>query len=70
MLILIGDMDFLQTCKYVHRDEEGQEVPGRSEAKFAAFIRALMDGVRTESPPGECMTYAEFRRRMEEVEHG
>jgi len=70
MLILIGDMDFLQTCEYVHRDEEGQEVPGRSEAKFAAFIRALMDGVRTESPPGECMTYAEFRRRMEAVEHG
>ena len=70
MLILIGDMDFLQTCRYVERDKTGRELLEKSEARFSEFIRALMEGVRTGMPAGECMMYQEFVRRMEVIDHG
>lgn len=72
MLILIGDMRFLTSCEYVEHDDDGNVLYKRSEAPFSAFMRALLDGVKNGidgRPPGEKISYAEFDRRMEEIEH-
>ena len=76
MLILVGDMDFLSSCTYEKPDEDGnltEETYARSEKRFSAFIRAMLDGVRNGVdgwPAGEIVSYDEFNRRMEGIENG
>ena len=74
MLILVGDMRFLASCEHAEYDDDGN-VPEKSylhsEARFSAFMRALLDGVKNGVqglPPGEFIPYTEFERRMEEIE--
>lgn len=76
MLILVGDMNFLSSCTYEKPDEDGnltEETYARSEKRFSAFIRAMLDGVRNGVdgwPAGEIVSYDEFNRRMEGIENG
>ena len=76
MLILVGDMNFLSSCTYEKPDEDGnltEETYARSEKRFSAFIRAMLEGVRNGVdgwPAGEIVSYDEFNRRMEGIENG
>ncbi len=70
MLILVGDMEFLTSCRHQATDEEGQPDPAqyeRSERHFSDFMKNLITAVRDgqgKYPPGEILTLAEFNERM------
>lgn len=76
MLILVGDMEFLSSCTHEAPDEDGnltEETYTGSERHFSAFIRDMLEGVRSGLdgwPAGEIISYDEFNRRMEGIEDG
>ncbi len=66
MLILIGDFDFLASCKNdgnkdVYVDGEGRKY---SEKEFSNFIQKMLKNVK-EKNSGEIISYSELKRRME-----
>lgn len=66
MLILIGDMDFLSSCKYMEEDEYEDEIYEKSEKEFSDFINKMIMDV--EAGRGEFISYREFINRMEKGE--
>lgn len=69
-LVMIGDMQFLQGCRHVDRDEDGNEIYDQSEKQFSDFIRKMYTDV-TEKNRGQRFTYQEFKEKSEEIlRHG
>ena len=65
-LIMIGDFDFLTSCKHMDIDEDGNEIYEKSEAQFSDFIKLLVK--RVEEGSGEHLTVKSFYRRIGEAE--
>lgn len=61
-LVLIGDMDFLSSCRHMEEDSQGQPDYEKSEKQFSDFIRTMLAGVV--SGRGELLSYREFDARM------
>lgn len=60
-LVIIGDMDFLSSCEYEEKGEDGQPLPNRSEREFSRFIKYLVD--RVMAGAGQLISSREFLKR-------
>ena len=65
MLILIGDFDFLSSCKN-DADDSYVDGDGRkySEKEFSIFIQNMLKSVKNQNQ-GEFISYSDFRKRLE-----
>lgn len=61
-LIIIGDIDFLSSCEYEEKTEDGQPLPNRSEKEFSRFIRYLVDKVKAGA--GQFINSREFLKHI------
>ena len=61
-LVIIGDMDFLSSCEYEEKDEEGQPLPNKSEKEFSQFIKHLVDQVKAGA--GQFIDSREFLKQI------
>lgn len=69
-LVMIGDMEFLQGCRHVDKDEDGNEIYDQSEKQFSDFVQKMYTDV-TQKNRGQKFTYREFKQRSEEIlSHG
>lgn len=69
-LVMIGDMEFLQGCRHMDVDEDGNEIYDQSEKQFSDFVRKMYTDV-TEKNRGQRFTYREFKEKSEEIlSHG
>lgn len=58
-LVIIGDFDYLTSCRYEKKDEDtGEPVPNQSEKKYAEFIQKMVD--QAKCGKGEYYLLSEF----------
>lgn len=62
-LVLIGDIDFLVSCKHQDADEEGNLIYEQSEKQYSDFIITIVEAIRNGS--GELIEYSDFVNRVE-----
>lgn len=65
-LVMIGDMQFLQNCRHMDQDEDGNDIYEQSEKQFSDFVRKMYTDV-TQKNRGQRFTYQEFHKRCEEI---
>lgn len=64
-LVMIGDMDFLSSCRADNSDTDSYDT---SERHFSAFISDMLSKVSNESHPlGEIISCEEFKKRLGEL---
>ena len=62
---MIGDMDFLRSCRADNSDTDSYDT---SERHFSAFISNMLSKVSDESDPlGEIISCEEFKKRLGEL---
>lgn len=62
-LVIIGDLDYLTSCKYEELDPEtGEPVPNKSEKKYAEFMGKMV--AQSKSDKGEFYRYSDFRKTV------
>ena len=63
-LVIIGDLDYLTSCKYEELDPEtGEPVPNKSEKKYAEFMGKMV--TQSKSDKGEFYKYSDFCKAVE-----
>lgn len=62
MLILIGDMEFLRSCRHCDTDAYGEEIYNKSERQFSDFINKMLKDV--DNGRGERISYHTFLSRI------
>ncbi len=63
MLVLVGDMDFLSSCRHCDRDEAGEDIYEGSERQFSDFVGKMLSDV--DAGRGEHISYRTFMERYE-----
>ena len=61
-LIMIGDFEFLSSCNYAKKDDEGNKIYKRSEKEFSDFIELLTSSVK--SGDGEFISVKDLYDRL------